>query len=55
MKKIVILALALAVAVSFSGVSFAQAPAVKEAPAGSNIKQQAEQAPAPVAPMKKQP
>ena len=45
MKKLLVLVLAVTVAVSFSGVSFAQAPAVKEAPTQGNIKQQVEQGP----------
>ncbi|MEI8189669.1 MAG: hypothetical protein WCI75_08125 [candidate division NC10 bacterium] len=45
MKKMFMLVLALAVAISFSGVPFAQAGAVKEDPTPDDIKLKAQQGP----------
>ena len=50
MKKLFVVALALAFGLTCVGLSFAQAPAVKEAPAKTGIKQQVEQAPGSAAP-----
>ena len=52
MKKLFVLALALAFGLSCVGLSFAQAPAVKEAPAQTGIKQQEEKAPGSAMPAK---